>query len=140
MTNKLIVRMSKNVFLKDIYYKITVNENEQTYILNTRKNKIEIDLNNQSSKIEISSKNISKKYLISNTDNGIKFLNIYPNLTYDLALGIFIGFAFIASIIILLLSVSNGVNLPLIFITFLPLFFLKKKNFEDGFEIKELNQ
>ncbi|KAA5531652.1 hypothetical protein [Paenimyroides baculatum] len=140
MTNKLIVRMSKNIFLKDKNYTITINENEQTHILNITRNKIEIDLNNEFNKIEISSKNNSKSFLIKNENNSVKFLNVHSNLTYEFALGVFIGFAFIASIIISLLSLNSGVNLLLIFITFLPLFFLKKENFEDGFEIKELNK
>ena len=138
MNNKVIIRMSKNVFLKDKNYKVTVNENEQLHILNIKNNRIEVGLNSQINNIEISSKNNSKVYIIKNNENTIKFLNIYPNLTYDLALGIFIGFSIIASFIILFLSVTKGGNLLLIFITFLPLFFLKKKNFEDGFEVKEL--
>lgn len=132
--------MSKNIFLKDKNYTITVNENEQTHKLNITRNKIEIDLNNELNKIEISSKNNSKSFLIKNGDNSVKFLNVYSNLTYEFALGVFIGFAFIASIIILLLSLNSGVNLLLIFIIFLPLFFLKKENFDDGFEVKELNK
>ncbi|CAM3459855.1 hypothetical protein [Empedobacter stercoris] len=138
MNNKVIIRMSKNIFLKDKNYKVTVNENEQLHILNIKNNRIEVGLNSQINNIEISSKNNSKVYIIKNNENTIKFLNIYPNLTYDLALGIFIGFSIIASFIILFLSVTKGGNLLLIFITFLPLFFLKKKNFEDGFEVKEL--
>lgn len=140
MKNKVIIRMSKNIFLKDKNYKITVNEKEQLHTLNTKNNRIEIELNSQINNIEISNKNISKKYNFNSAENNVKFLNIYPNLTYDLALGIFLGFSIIASLIILFLSVTKGVNLLLIFITILPLFFLKKKNFEDGFEIKELKQ
>ena len=108
MNNKVIIRMSKNIFLKDKNYKVTVNENEQLHILNIKNNRIEVGLNSQINNIEISSKNNSKVYIIKNNENTIKFLNIYPNLTYDLALGIFIGFSIIASFIILFLSVTKG--------------------------------
>lgn|GEM_PF-2202517 len=136
MNDKLIIRMSRNIFLKDKNYKIIVNSN--VYNLNTKNNRIEINLNNQVNDIEISSKNISKKYNLRNNNNSVKFLNIYPNLTYDLALGILIGFSIITSCIILFLSITKGTNLLLVFITFLPFLFLNKKNFEDGFEINEL--
>lgn len=128
--------MSRNIFLKDKNYKIIVNSN--VYNLNTKNNRIEINLNNQVNDIEISSKNISKKYNLRNNNNSVKFLNIYPNLTYDLALGILIGFSIITSCIILFLSITKGTNLLLVFITFLPFLFFNKKNFEDGFEINEL--
>ena len=140
MKNKLIIRMSKNIFLKDKNYIITVNENEQIHTLNTKNSRIVIELNSQINNIEISNKNITKYFNFNNAENNVKFLNIYPNLTYDLALGIFLGFSIIASLIILFLSVTKGVNLLLIFITFLPLFFLKKENFNDGFVIKELKK
>ena len=132
--------MSKNIFLKDKNYIITVNENEQIHTLNTKNSRIVIELNSQINNIEISNKNITKYFNFNNAENNVKFLNIYPNLTYDLALGIFLGFSIIASLIILFLSVTKGVNLLLIFITFLPLFFLKKENFNDGFVIKELKK
>lgn len=132
--------MSKNIFLKDKNYIITVNENEQLHTLNTKNSSIVIELNSRINNIEISNKNITKNFNFNNAENNVKFLNIYPNLTYDLALGIFLGFSIIASLIILFLSVTKGVNLLLIFITFLPLFFLKKENFNDGFVIKELKK
>ena len=132
--------MSKNIFLKDKNYIITVNENEQLHTLNTKNSRIVIELNSRINNIEISNKNITKNFNFNNAENNVKFLNIYPNLTYDLALGIFLGFSIIASLIILFLSVTKGVNLLLIFITFLPLFFLKKENFNDGFVIKELKK
>lgn len=56
MNDKLIIRMSRNIFLKDKNYKIIVNSN--VYNLNTKNNRIEINLNNQVNDIEISSKNI----------------------------------------------------------------------------------
>lgn len=139
MSDKLIVRMSRNIFLTDKKYTVKISENEETYILNSKNNKIEINLSRDANTIEISNSKISKIFLINKSDNP-KFLNVYPNLTFELALGIFIGFAVIASLVILFLSLTKGVNLVLIFITFLPLFFLKRKNFEDGFEIKELKQ
>ena len=132
--------MSKNIFLEDKNYIITVNENEQLHTLNTKNSSIVIELNSRINNIEISNKNITKNFNFNNAENNVKFLNIYPNLTYDLALGIFLGFSIIASLIILFLSVTKGVNLLLIFITFLPLFFLKKENFNDGFVIKELKK
>ena len=132
--------MSKNIFLEDKNYIITVNENEQLHTLNTKNSRIVIELNSRINNIEISNKNITKNFNFNNAENNVKFLNIYPNLTYDLALGIFLGFSIIASLIILFLSVTKGVNLLLIFITFLPLFFLKKENFNDGFVIKELKK
>ncbi|WP_291096564.1 MULTISPECIES: hypothetical protein [unclassified Empedobacter] len=132
--------MSKNIFLKDKDYKITINENQQKYSLNTKSNKIEIELDNCQNNIEISSKNFRKTHKISHSENDVIFLNIYPKLSYDLALGILIGFSIITAIIIGILSFKNGVNLSLIFISFLPLFFLKRNNFKDGFEIKEIKQ
>lgn len=77
MNNKVIIRMSKNIFLKDKNYKVTVNENEQLHILNIKNNRIEVGLNSQINNIEISSKNNSKVYIIKNNENTIKFfLNI----------------------------------------------------------------
>ncbi len=137
MKNKLIIRMSKNTFLKDKVYSIKINEMEETYKLGSDHNKIEIEVNSPLNTIEISNSKCSKKIVLEKSGS-ITFLNIYPDLSYEFALGVFIGFAFIASSVILFLSVTKGVNLLLIFMTFLPIFFVKKKNFEDRFKVKEL--
>lgn len=132
--------MSKNIFMKDKNYKIVINKNEHFYSLNTKNNKIEIDLKESINKVEISIKDFKKSYEISSKNNDVKVFNIHPNITYELALGILLGFSFVASIVILFLSSTKGVNLLLIFITFIPLLFLKRKNFCDDYELKEVNQ
>lgn len=131
--------MNKNIFFKDKNYKIVLNESEPFYSLNARQNKIEIDLKNPVNKVEISTKDFKKSHEINSKNNGLKILKIYPNITFELAWGILLGFSFVASLVILSLPITKGVSTLLIFITLLPLLFLKRKNFNDNFESKELN-
>lgn len=137
MNSQLVIRMSKNIFLKDKNYTIRVNNTEPIYTLNTMENRIKIDLKEVINTVEVSAKGYTKTYKMTAKNNEIRFLNVYPNLTFDLALGIVLGFSFLASICILLVSNTEGVRFLLIPIPFLSLLFLKRKHFQDRFELKE---
>jgi hypothetical protein len=58
---------------------------------------------------------------------------INASVTYKLGLGIMIGIAITGLIIQLI--IAKKVILPLIFIPFIPLLFVKKENFPNSFEI-----
>ena len=73
-----------------------------------------------------------------NLKNGQEIIfTINASATYKLILGIMIGIAITG--LIIQLMVAKKVILPLIFIPFIPLFLLQKKNFPNSFEITTKN-
>lgn len=128
----LIVRMTKNIFFKNKSYQIKVNGVEQNS-LTTETNKIEFSLPQGKHIIEIGNKNAYKTMEVELRDGKYNTITVNPSLTYDLALGVFIAMAVIASIVSVL--ILGKTNLAMALIPFLPLFLFRKKQFADGFEL-----
>jgi hypothetical protein len=132
--SKIIIRMSKStgIYNKSNKYEILLNNeskaelnylnNRQIFITDSRKNIIQIKNENTT---------IVKEINIKNGQDII--LTINASVTYKLGLGIIIGIAITGLIIQLI--IAKKVILPLIFIPFIPLFFVKKENFPNSFEI-----
>jgi hypothetical protein len=132
--SKIIVRMSKStgIYNKSNKYEILINNeskaeldyvnNRQIFIAESGKNIIQIK--NENTTIV---KEINIKYAQDIT------VTINASVTYKLGLGIIIGIAITGLIIQLI--IAKKVILPLIFIPFLSLLFVKKENFPNSFEI-----
>jgi hypothetical protein len=131
--------------------KIIVRMSRSTGIYNKR-NKYEIFLNNDS-KVELDFINNKHTFITSSGKNSIVFKNenttivkevnikngqdltfiINKNTSYKLGIGIMIGIAITGLTIQLL--IDRKAMLPLMFIPFIPLLFVKKENFLKSFEI-----
>ncbi len=131
---KIIVRMSRS---SGIYNKLNKYE-----ILFNNKSKAELDcVNNRQIFIAESGKNIIQIKNENTTivkEINIKYaqeiiVTINASITYKLGLGIMFGISVIGLIIQLIFA--NKVILPLIFIPFISLLFVKKENFPNSFEI-----
>jgi hypothetical protein len=132
--SKIIVRMSKStgIYNKSNKYEILINNeskaeldyvnNRQIFIAESGKNIIQIK--NENTTIV---KEINIKYAQDIT------VTINASVTYKLGLGIIIGIAITGLIIQLI--IAKKVILPLIFIPFISLLFVKKENFPNSFEI-----
>ena len=132
--SKIIVRMSKStgIYNKSNKYEILINNeskaeldyvnNRQIFIAESGKNIIKIK--NENTTII---KEINIKYAQDIT------VTINASVTYKLGLGIIIGIAITGLIIQLI--IAKKVLLPLIFIPFISLLFVKKENFPNSFEI-----
>jgi len=132
--SKIIVRMSKStgIYNKSNKYEILINNeaeaeldyvnNRQIFIAESGKNIIQIKNENTTIVKEINIKN----------DQDIT-LTINASVTYKLGLGIIIGIAITGLIIQLI--IAGKVILPLIFIPFISLLFVKKENFPNSFEL-----
>ena len=132
--SKIIVRMSKStgIYNKSNKYEILINNeskaeldyvnNRQIFIAESGKNIIQIK--NENTSIV---KEINIKYAQDIT------ITINASITYKLGLGIIIGIAITGLIIQLI--IAKKVILPLIFIPFISLLFVKKENFPNSFEI-----
>jgi hypothetical protein len=132
--SKIIVRMSKStgIYNKSNKYEILINNeskaeldyvnNRQIFIAESGKNIIQIK--NENTTIV---KKINIKYAQDIT------VTINASVTYKLGLGIIIGIAITGLIIQLI--IAKKVILPLIFIPFISLLFVKKENFPNSFEI-----
>ena len=132
--SKIIVRMSKSTgfYNKSNKYEILFNNkskaeldfvnNRQIFIAESGKNIIQIK--NENTTIV---KKINLKYAQDIT------ITINASVTYRLGLGIIIGIAITGLIVQLI--IAKKVILPLIFIPFIPLLFVKKENFPNSFEI-----
>lgn len=132
--SKIIVRMSKStgIYNKSNKYEILINNeskaeldyvnNRQIFIAESGKNIIQIK--NENTTIL---KEINIKYAQDIT------ITINASVTYKLGVGIIIGIA-ITSLIIQLI-IAKKVILPLVFIPFISLLFVKKENFPNSFEI-----
>jgi hypothetical protein len=132
--SKIIVRMSKStgIYNKSNKYEILFNNkskaeldfvnNRQIFIAESGKNIIQIK--NENTTIV---KEINLKYAQDIT------ITINASVTYRLGLGIIIGIAITGLIVQLI--IAKKVILPLIFIPFIPLLFVKKENFPNSFEI-----
>lgn len=132
--SKIIVRMSKStgIYNKSNKYEILMNNeskaeldyvnNRQIFIAESGKNIIQIK--NENTTI---AKEINIKYAQDIT------VTINASVTYKLGLGIIIGIAITGLIIQLI--IAKKVILPLFFIPFISLLFVKKENFPNSFEI-----
>ncbi|MFV8333771.1 hypothetical protein ACNQGO_04535 [Flavobacterium sp. ZT3P35] len=132
--SKIIVRMSKStgIYNKSNKYEILINNeskaeldyvnNRQIFIAESGRNIIQIK--NENTSIV---KEINIKYAQDIT------ITINASVTYKLGLGIIIGIAITGLIIQLI--IAKKVILPLIFIPFISLLFVKKENFPNSFEI-----
>ena len=132
--SKIIVRMSKST---GIY-----NKSNKYEILFNNKSKAELDyVNNRQIFIAESGKNIIQIKNENTTivkEINIKYaqditITINASVTYKLGLGIIIGIAITGLIVQLI--IAKKVILPLIFIPFISLLFVKKENFPNSFEI-----
>ena len=132
--SKIIVRMSKStgIYNKSNKYEILINNeskaeldyvnNRQIFIVESGKNIIQIK--NENTSIV---KEINIKYAQDIT------ITINASVTYKLGLRIIIGIAITGLLIQLI--IAKKVILPLIFIPFISLLFVKKENFPNSFEI-----
>jgi hypothetical protein len=132
--NKIIVRMSKSsgIYNKNNKYEVIINNaakaeldyvnNRQIFTAESGRNIIEIKNKNTTIVKEVNIKN----------GQDLTF-TINASVTYKLGLGIMIGIAITGLIIQLI--IAKKVILPLIFIPFIPLLFVKKENFPNSFEI-----
>ncbi|RBN49364.1 hypothetical protein [Flavobacterium psychrolimnae] len=132
--SNIIVRMSKStgIYNKSNKYEILINNeskaeldyvnNRQIFIAESGKNIIQIK--NENTTIV---KEINIKYAQDIT------ITINASVTYKLGLGIIIGIAITGLIVQLI--IAKKVILPLIFIPFISLLFVKKENFPNSFEI-----
>jgi hypothetical protein len=132
--SKIIVRMSKStgIYNKSNKYEILINNeskaeldyvnNRQIFIAESGRNIIQIK--NENTSIV---KEINIKYAQDIT------ITINASVTYKLGLGIIIGIAITGLIIQLI--IAKKVILPLNFIPFISLLFVKKENFPNSFEI-----
>ena len=132
--SKIIVRMSKStgIYNKSNKYEILINNeskaeldyvnNRQIFIAESGKNIIQIK--NENTSIV---KEINIKYAQDIT------ITINASVTYKLGLRIIIGIAITGLLIQLI--IAKKVILPLIFIPFISLLFVKKENFPNSFEI-----
>lgn len=132
--SKIIVRMSKStgIYNKSNKYEILLNNeskaeldyvnNKQIFTAESGRNIIEIKNENTTIVKEINMKN----------GQDVTF-TINASVTYKLGLGLMVGIAITGLIIQLI--IAKKVMLPLIFIPFIPLLFVKKENFPNSFEI-----
>lgn len=132
--SKIIVWMSKStgIYNKSNKYEILINNeskaeldyvnNRQIFIAESGKNIIQVK-NENTTILKV----INIRYAQDIT------ITINASVTYKLGVGIIIGIA-ITSLIILLI-IAKKVILPLVFIPFISLLFVKKENFPNSFEI-----
>ena len=132
--SKIIVRMSKSsgIYNKSNKYEVIINNeakaeldyvnNRQIFTAESGRNIIEIKNENTTIVKEVNIKN----------GQDLTF-TINASVTYKLGLGIMIGIAITGLIIQLI--IAKKVILPLIFIPFITLLFVKKENFPNSFEI-----
>jgi hypothetical protein len=132
--SKIIVRMSKSTgfYNKSNNYEVLLNNkikaeldyinNKQIFTVESGRNVIEIKNENTT---------IVKEINIENSQDVI--FTIDASVTYKLGFGIMVGIAITGLIIQLI--IAKKVMLPLTFIPFIPLLFVKKENFPNSFEI-----
>ena len=130
--SKIIVRMSRStgIYNKRNKYEIFLN-NESKVELNYLNNRQIFNVESGKNNIQIKNKNTTIEKEID-----IKYaqditITINPSVTYKLGLGIIIGIAITGLIIQLI--VAENIILPLIFIPFISLIFVKKKS--NSFEV-----
>lgn len=132
--NKIIVRMSKSTgfYNKSNKYEIRLN-NESKAELDYTNNQQIFSVESGANIIEIKNENttIVKEVNIKN-GQAVTF-TINASVTYQLGLGIMVGIAITGLVIQLI--IAKKIILPLIFIPFIPLLFVKKNNFKNSFEI-----
>jgi hypothetical protein len=132
--SKIIVRMSKSsgIYNKSNKYEVIIN-NEAKAELDYVNNRQIFTAESGRNIIEIKNENttIVKEVNIKNGQDLIFTIN--ASVTYKLGLGIMIGIAITGLIIQLI--IAKKVILPLIFIPFITLLFVKKENFPNSFEI-----
>ena len=131
--SKIIVRMSKSsgIYNKSNKYEVIINNeakaeldyvnNRQIFTAESGRNIIEIKNENTTIVKEVNIKN----------GQDLTF-TINASVTYKLGLGIMIGIAITGLIIQLI--IAKKVILPLIFIPFITLLFVKKENFPNSFK------
>lgn len=132
MENTLTVRITNNFLLRDKNFKVYLN-GEQKTVINTKNNIAEILIEEPINLLEIKSRKAHKSIGIDLHKDKSKTLFIRPSMTYEIALIVLIAMAIFAALSIIFLS--EEIQYPLLFIGFIPLFFLKKKYFDDTFEI-----
>ena len=132
--SKIIVRMSKSsgIYNKSNKYEVIIN-NESKAELDYVNNRQIFTAESGRNIIEIKNENttIVKEVNIKNGQDLTFTIN--ASVTYKLGLGIMIGIAITGLIIQLI--IAKKVILPLIFIPFITLLFVKKENFPNSFEI-----
>ncbi len=132
--SKIIVRMSRStgIYNKRNKYEIFLN-NESKVELNYLNNRQIFNVESGKNNIQIKNKNTTIEKEID-----IKYaqditITINPSVTYKLGLGIIIGIAITGLIIQLI--VAENIILPLIFIPFISLIFVKKEKKSNSFEV-----
>jgi hypothetical protein len=132
--SKIIIRMSKStgIYNKSNKYEILLN-NESKAELDYVNNKRIFTAESGRNIIEIKNENTTIVKEINMKNGQDVTFTINASVTYKLGLGFMVGIAITGLIIQLI--IAKKVMLPLIFIPFIPLLFVKKENFPNSFDI-----
>jgi hypothetical protein len=132
--SKIVVRMSKStgIYNKSNKYEILLNNESKAELNHSNKRQIfNAEIGKNIIQIKNENTTIVKEINVKYAQNII--ITINASVTYKLGLGIIIGIAITGLIIQLI--IAKKVILPLVFIPFIPLLFIKKENFPNSFEV-----
>ncbi|MGL2992839.1 hypothetical protein [Flavobacterium sp. TSSA_36] len=132
----LIVRMSKSagIYNKNNTYEIRLN-NGDFMPMNYQNNRMEFRLPNGKHTVTIKNEVTTHETEFELRYEKTKVLTINPSVTYKLFMGFMIGMALCSSCISLF--IAKKVMPTLLMIPFIPLLFVKKKNFAPSFMVTE---
>lgn len=130
----LIVRMSKStgIYNKSNVYEVKLN-NEDFIPMNYKNNRIEFRVPNGKHSVTIKNDVTTHVAEFDLHYEKTKTLTINPSVTYKLFLGIMIGISFCS--IIFQIFLAQKISLFLVWISWVPLLFIKKKNFAPSFVV-----
>ena len=131
---EIIVRTSKStgIYNKSNSYKLFLNGKpckEINYVNNREVLAVETGLN----VVEIKNENTTIRKELNLRSGQQLTITINASVTYKLGLGILIGIALVG--VIIQLIIAKKVILPLIFVPFISLLFVKKENYPNSFEL-----
>lgn len=132
----LIVRMSKSagIYNKSNVYEVCLN-NGDFVPMNYQNNRMEFRLPNGKHSVTIKNKVTTHVTEFELHYEKTKVLTINPSVTYKLFMGFMIGIALFGSGISLF--IAKKVMPSILMIPFIPLLFVKKKNFAPSFMVTE---
>lgn len=131
-TGTLVVRTTKNVFFKSKRYTVNVSGQEERNV-NYEQHKTVYELPIGKHTVQIGNgKSVSTQEITLGAGQQ-KTLTINPSVTYGLGLGFLLGIALTS--VVIQYVILNRISLPLAFIPFIPLLFLRKRQFADSFVV-----
>ena len=133
---RIIVRMSKSTGIYNKKYKYVVLLNNESKVeLDYINNKHIFMTSREKNSVVFKNENttVIKEVNIRNGQDVIFTIN--ASVTYKLGLGIMIGIAITITGLIIQLLIAKKPILPILFIPFIPLLFVKKENFVKSFEV-----